>query len=48
MGKSIELSMQFDGPLNPLFVEEMMGFPEDWTETDLKPLETPLSRRSPK
>jgi hypothetical protein len=31
IGKSIELSMMVDGPLNPLFVEQMMGFPSNWT-----------------
>lgn len=30
-GKSIELSMTWDGLLNPLFVEQMMGFPLNWT-----------------
>lgn len=34
IGKSIELSMYWDGPLNPQFVEEMMGFPENWTDLD--------------
>jgi len=24
--------MMVDGQLNPQFVAEMMGFPEDWTE----------------
>lgn len=32
IGKSIELSMMVDGPLNPRFVGEMMGFPPGWTE----------------
>ena len=41
IGKSIELSMHWDGPLNPQFVEEMMGFPVGWTDPDLKPSETP-------
>jgi hypothetical protein len=34
IGKSIELSMYWDGPLNPPFVEQMMGFPVDWTDLD--------------
>jgi DNA (cytosine-5)-methyltransferase 1 len=34
------------GSLNPTWVEWLMGFPEGWT--DLKPSETPSSRRSPK
>jgi len=32
------------GSLNPTWVEWLMGFPEGWT--DLKPSETPLSRKS--
>lgn len=39
IGKSIELSMTVDGPLNPEWVEWLMGFPMGWT--DLKPSETP-------
>jgi hypothetical protein len=46
IGKSIELSMYWDGPLNPQFVEEMMGFPVGWTDLDLKPSETPSSPKS--
>lgn len=34
IGKSIELSMYWDGPLNPPFVEQMMGFPVGWTDLD--------------
>ena len=34
IGKSIELSMYWDGPLNPPFVEQMMGFPVNWTDLD--------------
>ncbi len=33
-GQPIELSMRFNGPLDPRFVEEMMGFPENWTDPD--------------
>ena len=33
-GKQINLSMHWDGPLSPLFVEEMMGFPVNWTKID--------------
>ena len=43
IGKSIELSMHFDGPLNPQFVEGMMGYPVDWTNLGSQGLETPLS-----
>jgi len=46
IGKSIELSMYWDGPLNPQFVEEMMGFPVGWTDLDLKPSEMPSSPKS--
>jgi hypothetical protein len=35
MGKSIELSMQAGGALNPTWVEWLMGFPLGWT--DLEP-----------
>lgn len=38
IGKSVELSMTVDGPLNPMWVEWLMGFPMGWT--DLKPSET--------
>jgi hypothetical protein len=34
------------GSLNPQWVEWLMGFPEGWT--DLKPSETPSSRKSPR
>lgn len=34
IGKQINLSMHWDGPLNPQFVEEMMGFPVGWTDID--------------
>jgi len=33
------------GPLNPTFLEWLMGFPTDWTA--VAPSETPSSRRSP-
>ena len=46
IGKSIELSMTVDGPLNPLFVEWLMGYPEGWT--DLEDSETQSSPKSPK
>jgi DNA (cytosine-5)-methyltransferase 1 len=32
-GKQIGLSMTVDGPLNPTWVEWLMGFPMGWTET---------------
>ena len=32
MGKQLGLTMMVDGPLNPQFVEEMMGFPKNWTQ----------------
>ena len=41
IGKQINLSMAFDGHLSPLFVEGMMGFPENWTNPELQPLATP-------
>lgn len=31
IGKQVGISMMIDGLLNPLYVEEMMGFPEGWT-----------------
>ncbi len=31
-GKQVGLTMMIDGQLNPRFVAEMMGFPENWTE----------------
>jgi len=34
IGKQINLSMVFDGHLSPLFVEQMMGFPENWTNPE--------------
>ena len=37
-GKQVMLSMTLDGPMNPVFVEWLMGWPIGWT--DLKPLET--------
>jgi hypothetical protein len=39
------LSMVAGGPLNPTWVEWLMGFPEGWTE--LPPSGTPSSPRSP-
>lgn len=35
-GKQVMLSMTLDGPMNPVFVEWLMGWPLGWTE--LKPL----------
>ena len=37
-GKQVMLSMTLDGPMNPVFVEWLMGWPLGWTE--LQPLET--------
>jgi len=37
-GKQVMLSMCMDGPLNPTWVEWLMGWPLGWS--DLKPLET--------
>jgi len=37
-GKQVMLSMTLDGPMNPVFVEWIMGWPLGWT--DLRPLET--------
>jgi len=34
IGKQINLSMNWDGPMNPRFVEELMGYPAGWTEID--------------
>lgn len=48
IGKQLNLSMHWDGPLSPLFVEEMMGFPEGWTEIGCGHSEMPLSRKSRK
>lgn len=42
IGKTISLSMVWDGPLNPQFVGQMMGFPKDWTELPFLP-----GRKSP-
>ena len=39
----IPLAAQVGGPLNPTWVEWLMGYPAGWT--DLKPSEMPLSRR---
>lgn len=47
-GKQLNLSMVVSdqsGALNPTWVEWLMGFPPGWT--DLKPSETPSSRKSP-
>jgi hypothetical protein len=44
MGKSIELSMQAGGALNPTWVEWLMGFPLGWT--DLEPSGMPSSPKS--
>jgi len=51
LGKQIGLTMAVKedsapGQLNPEWVEWLMGYPLGWT--DLKDLETPLSRKSPK
>jgi hypothetical protein len=32
--KTITLSMQVEGPLDPVFVEELMGFPLGWTDLE--------------
>jgi len=34
IGKQVNLSMLWNGQLNPRFVEEMMGFPPDWSLPD--------------
>ncbi|WP_296432986.1 hypothetical protein, partial [Yoonia sp.] len=34
IGKQVSLSMLWAGQLNPQFVEEMMGFPLDWSLVD--------------
>jgi hypothetical protein len=47
IGKQINLSMNWDGRLNPRFVEQMMGFPLDWTLIESPHSETPSSRKSP-
>lgn len=44
-GKQVMLSMCMDGPLNPTWVEWLMGWPLGWT--DLKPLETDKCRSAP-
>lgn len=41
-GKQVMLSMCMDGPLNPTWVEWLMGWPLGWT--DLRPLETDKCR----
>lgn len=48
IGKQINLSMHWNGPLNPQFVEQMMGYPVGWTDTDYAPLVTRSSRKSSK
>ena len=43
LGKQLNLSMVASprsGKLNPVSVEWLMGFPQKWTDTDLKPSET--------
>ena len=42
--KGEQLPNAIGGPLNPRFVEWLMGFPDGWT--DLEPLETPSSPKS--
>jgi len=39
IGKQVNLSMVVSGPLNPEWIEWLMGFPIGWT--DLRPLATP-------
>jgi DNA (cytosine-5)-methyltransferase 1 len=41
-----QLCHQMPGPLNPTWVEWLMGFPLGWTACE--PSATPSSRRSPK
>jgi hypothetical protein len=44
-GPGRPLSEAIGGPLNPTWVDWLMGFPEGWT--DLKPSATPSSPKSP-
>ena len=41
LGKQINLSQYWNGRLNPQFVEQMMGYPLEWTNPDSQPSETP-------